>query len=46
MAGQLLLRQGDTEAARSVLTKGLAAAQRVGNRHAESEISALLDDIG
>jgi predicted Zn-dependent protease len=46
MAGQLLLRQGDTEAARSVLTKGLDAAQRVGNRHAESEIGALLDDIG
>jgi predicted Zn-dependent protease len=44
MAGQLLLREGDTAAARDYLTRGLAAAERTANRHAASEISAMLDE--
>jgi predicted Zn-dependent protease len=46
MCGQLLMRLGRTDEAREVLTSGLAAAGRTGNRHAESEISGMLDEIG
>jgi cytochrome c-type biogenesis protein CcmH/NrfG len=45
MAGQLLLKHGDTGAAKDVLTRGLAAAQRTGNGHAASEIAGMLDEI-
>jgi predicted Zn-dependent protease len=45
MAGQILLRTGDTARARDFLTRGLAAAQRTSNSHAASEISGLLDEL-
>jgi len=44
MAGQLLLREGDAAAARDWLARGLAAATRTGNQHAQNEIAALLDE--
>ena len=45
MAGQLLLRAGDTTRARDYLTRGLAAAEQSGNQHAASEISGLLEEL-
>jgi predicted Zn-dependent protease len=45
MAGQILLRTGDTARARDFLTRGLAAAQRTSNAHATSEISGLLSEL-
>jgi cytochrome c-type biogenesis protein CcmH/NrfG len=44
MAGQMLLRIGNRAAAREYVTKGLEAARRTGNSHAQSELSALLDE--
>jgi predicted Zn-dependent protease len=46
MAGQLLMRTGDTDRAREYLTRGLAAAEKSGNQHAAGEISGMLDEIG
>jgi predicted Zn-dependent protease len=45
MAGQMLIRNGDTARAQAYLARGLEAARNAGNGHAESEISALLDEI-
>jgi len=44
MAGQMLLRLGDHQAAREYLAKGLDAARRSGNAHAQSELSGLLEE--
>lgn len=41
--GQLLMRSGDVDAARQVLTEGIQVAVRVGNAHAESEMRGFLD---
>lgn len=46
MSAQLLLRLSRSEAARARLRAGLAAAGRTGNAHAQSELQAMLDDIG
>lgn len=40
--GQLLVDEGQEERARQVLTQGVAAAQRKGDRHALSELEAAL----
>ena len=44
--GQLLLRLGRADDARSVLEHGVEAAQRRGDAHAGSEMQALLEEIG
>ncbi len=45
MAGQTLAKLHRTEEAKQRLVEGLAAAQRIGNRHAASEMQALLDEL-
>jgi predicted Zn-dependent protease len=45
MAAQLLLSLGRNDEARSRLERGLAAAQRTGNRHAVSEMEDMLEEI-
>jgi len=44
MAGQMLLRLGNHAAARDYLAKGLDAARRTGNSHAQNELGALLEE--
>lgn len=46
MSAQLLLKLGRTQDAKARVEAGLAAAQRIGNAHAQSELGAMLDDIG
>lgn len=46
MAGQMLHEAERADEARTWLQKGMAAAQRTGNRHAASEMQGLLDLIG
>tara|TARA_R110002072_G_scaffold302710_2_gene487625 strand:+ start:142127 stop:142432 length:306 start_codon:yes stop_codon:yes gene_type:complete len=41
--GQILNRLDETDEAREALLTGIAAAQRVGNSHAEAEMRAFLD---
>lgn len=45
MSAQTLLRLGRTEEATSRLHEGIAATQRTGNAHAQSEMQAMLDDL-
>lgn len=45
MAGQTLLRAGRNDEAREMLKNGVASAQRTGNRHAQSEMEAMLDEL-
>jgi tetratricopeptide (TPR) repeat protein len=45
MAAQTLARVERTEEARAMLQKGLESAQRTGNRHAQSEMQAMLDEL-
>lgn len=45
MSAQTLLKLGQTQAAKTRLTEGLAACQRTGNTHAASEMQAMLDDL-
>ncbi len=45
MAAQTLQRAERTEEAREMLAKGIGAAQRTGNKHAESEMQAMLDEL-
>jgi predicted Zn-dependent protease len=46
MAAQLLAREQRNEEARHMLRQGVAAAQRTRNQHAESEMQAMLDELG
>ena len=46
MSAQLLLKLNRTDEARTPLQAGIAAAKRTGNAHAESELQAMLDDLG
>lgn len=46
MSAQLLLKLGRTEEARDRVQAGLAAAERTGNAHAQSELGAMLADLG
>lgn len=43
--GQLLAREGETEAAREVIEGGIEAARRVGDRHAETEMTGFLETL-
>src|SRR5436305_9664523 len=45
MAAQTLAKADRTEEARTMLNKGIESAQRTGNRHALSEMSAMLDEL-
>jgi tetratricopeptide (TPR) repeat protein len=45
MAAQTLARVERTEEARAMLQKGLESAGRTGNRHAQSEMQAMLDEL-
>ena len=45
MAGQTLAKLHRIDAAKQHLTEGFSAAQRTGNRHAASEMQALLDEL-
>jgi len=44
-AGMFLLNQGRTEEAGKVLSAGVEAAGRQGNKHAQSELQAALDEL-
>ncbi len=45
MAAQALQKAERPDEAKSMLTKGIIAAQHSGNRHAESEMRAMLDEL-
>ncbi len=45
MAAQALHKAERTDEAKSMLTQGIAAAQKSGNRHAASEMQAMLDEL-
>jgi len=46
MAAQMLARDGREDEARKMLRDGIAAAQRTGNLHAQSEMEELLRELG
>lgn len=46
MAAQTMARANRPEEAKTMLRDGIASAQRTGNMHAESEMQAMLDDLG
>jgi predicted Zn-dependent protease len=46
MAAQTLARAERIDEAKQMLTGGIAAAQRTRNTHAQSEMQAMLDEIG
>ena len=46
MAAQTLMKCDRTDEARKMLQDGIAAAQRKGDGHAQSEMEAMLDEIG
>lgn len=45
MAAQALAKVERKDEARQWLSDGIAAAQRAGNRHAQSEMQAMLDEL-
>ena len=45
MAAQALARAERTEEARAMLAKGIESAQRTNNRHALSEMEAMMDEL-
>jgi Tfp pilus assembly protein PilF len=45
MLGQLFVKMARDDDARTVLRSGIAAAQKAGNEHAQSELQALLDSL-
>jgi tetratricopeptide (TPR) repeat protein len=45
MAAQALQKAERAAEAKAMLSQGIAAAQRAGNRHAESEMQAMLDEL-
>lgn len=45
MLGQTLVRLGDDDEAKDTLRRGVAAAGRAGNEHAQGEMQALLDSL-
>jgi predicted Zn-dependent protease len=46
MAAQTLMKCDRPEEARKMLQDGIAAAQRKGDGHAQSEMQSMLDEIG
>jgi predicted Zn-dependent protease len=45
MAAQTLVRAGRNEEAKRMLVDGISAARRTGNSHAQSEMTAMLDEL-
>ncbi len=45
MAAQTLQKAERTDEAKQMLARGISAAQGAGNRHAESEMQAMLDEL-
>jgi len=45
MAAQTLMKEERRDEARTMLTNGIAAANRTNNRHAQSEMQAMLDEL-
>jgi len=45
-AGKLLARLGRHEEARQILAKGIEVTGKQGNRHAQSELEAALEELG
>jgi tetratricopeptide (TPR) repeat protein len=46
MAGQVLARAERVDEARAMLQKGMESARRTNNRHALSEMEAMMDELG
>jgi len=46
MAAQTLAAAGRAEEAKQRLREGIASAERTGNEHAKSEMSAMLEELG
>ena len=46
MAAQTLEQTGRPDEAKKMLENGIATAQRTGNKHALSEMSAMLEELG
>jgi len=46
MAAQTLARAGRNDEARKMLGDGIASAKRTGNAHAQSEMEAMLEELG
>ena len=46
MAAQMLSRAGRNDEAKELLEDGIAAARRTGNTHAQSEMEAMLEELG
>jgi tetratricopeptide (TPR) repeat protein len=46
MAAQTLARAGRTDDAKKMLGDGIASARRTGNLHAQSEMEAMLAELG
>jgi tetratricopeptide (TPR) repeat protein len=46
MAAQTLARADRTDEARKMLAEGIASAKRTANAHAQSEMEAMLADLG
>jgi cytochrome c-type biogenesis protein CcmH/NrfG len=46
MAAQTLARADRIEEAKTMLTSGIESARRTGNSHAQSEMEAMLGDLG
>ncbi len=46
MAAQTLATAGRTEEAKRMLVDGIACARRSGNQHAQSEMTAMLEELG
>jgi predicted Zn-dependent protease len=46
MAAQTLVRADRTPDAKTMLTDGIASARRTGNLHAQSEMEAMLGELG
>lgn len=45
MAAQTLVRENRVDEAKRMLTDGISAARRTGNNHAQSEMTAMLEDL-
>jgi predicted Zn-dependent protease len=45
MAAQTLVKAERTDEAKRMLVDGIAAARRTGNQHAQSEMTAMLDEL-
>ena len=46
MSAQTLVRAGRSEDAKTMLADGIASARRTGNLHAQSEMEAMLAELG